>query len=348
MTHIYAGGQRVSNVSLRKLLKSTGAHPGVWTADDGSTTNGIAVGNDGSVYTCHLRNANINATNATHRKRDSDGNLIWSADYGGSPQGIAVDRHGNVYVAGVRIDGGGGQFATHRKYDPDGTLLWSRDHGDIVRKIAVDWSGNVYITGARTDVLGGSFATTRKYDTNGSLLFSVDFGGHTWGLSVFPDHGFVVLGDNPSGTNVRRFDPNGDQLWTFNHGVALLNIAEIQFDVAGNVLFATEATGSGNTHRKLDPAGNQVWVKAHGAAGRSICVDSDGASYFGGLASSTITTRRLDAAGAPVWSQAHGGGVLAVEPEDGRVGAFTDDGMGNGDINGTHPAHPSHRMFSLF
>jgi hypothetical protein len=186
-------------------------------------------------------------------KVDPAGNEVWTRQYGtsgfDSARKIAIDASG-VYVTGG-TDGAlpgqtnsGSRDVYVRKYDLEGNELWTRQFGtaayDYGWGIAVDTSG-VYVVGevdagalpGQTSS-GGIDAFIRKYDLDGNELWTRQFGsaGDDVAYAVLADTSGVYVtgwttGALPGQTSaggmdafVRKYDPAGTLLWTYQFGSA--------------------------------------------------------------------------------------------------------------------------------
>jgi hypothetical protein len=200
------------------------------------------------------------------RKYDTDGNELWTRQFGTEYydfiMSIIADATG-VYIAGETEGTFPGQSSTGysdafvRKYDADGNELWTRqfgtEHLDEAYAVAADATG-VYIAGETEGTLPGQSSTgysdafVRKYDADGNELWTRQFGteytdfiasvaadatgvymaGGTYG--TFPGQRSTVYSD----VFVRKYDADGNELWTWQFGTE-------HFDEAHAV--TTDATG---------------------------------------------------------------------------------------------------------
>ena len=226
---------------------------------------------------------------------------------GGTDRGLsaAVDASGNVYVAG---DAGGalpgqthagGSDTYVRKYDANGNELWTRQFGisgsDFADGVAVDASG-VYVTGFVASALPGQTSTG--------------------GFDAF----------------VRKYDANGNELWTRQFGTSGSDFAtRIAVDasgiyVTGVVVGAlpgqTSAGGDDAFVRKYDASGTELWTRQFGAGsvdvGRAVAVDTSGVYVAGYIERGTLPgqtsagccsdafVRKYDASGNELWTRQFG------------------------------------------
>ena len=168
------------------------------------------------------------------RKYSPDGAELWTIRFGDpnnhySPHRMAVDASG-VYVVGMHYPSG--PFA--RKWDPNGSELWSRqlDTSDAFIVAAADPTG-FYVVGD----LGGS-PFLRRYDAGGNELWTRQV---ATAYAVYPsDVAADATGVYISGTTslarpalpgqcrsgsgsdsfVRKYDPDGGEVWTREFGTA--------------------------------------------------------------------------------------------------------------------------------
>ncbi|MBI2688114.1 MAG: SBBP repeat-containing protein [Acidobacteria bacterium] len=228
----------------------------------------------------------------------------WTRQFGtaGTDDALAVATAPNAVYAVGKTNGAfagftnaGGPDAFLSKLDLDGNVLWSRQFGtadeDVARGVAADASG-VYAVG----------------DTRGGLQ-----GANAGGSDIF----------------VRKYDPNGNVLWTRQFGgptddqgsAAAVDATGLY--VAGWVTGALPGqsfTGSGNDAfvRKYDFNGNELWTRQFGTLdpvrAYGIAVDSSGI-YVTGDTSGALATpvggadvflRKYDASGNVVWTRQFG------------------------------------------
>ena len=308
----------------------------VWTrqfgtpfADDGRD---VAVDPGGNVFVVGLTagilpdQTSAGNRDAYVRKYDRDGAELWTRQFGTSERdrarGVAAGPGGDVYVVG---DFGNKNVGFVRKYDRDGEELWTRqlanlDTAPFVRAsdVAIDSTGNVYVAGLTAGILpdqtsdGDRDAFVRKYDPDGDELWTRQFGssGSDTALGVALDPGGNVYvagrtnGELPGQTStgprdafVRKYGPDGDELWTRQFGTSGDDdVREIAVDAEGNVYVGGQTSGilpgqtsAGDTDafvRKYDSNGDEQWTRQFGSSGRdrarAVALDSGGNVYVAG------------------------------------------------------------------
>ncbi len=289
----------------------------VWTSQFGSSArdvaNGVSVDASGvyvvgQTYGDLAGQTSVGAIDAFVRKYDSSGMEVWTRQFG-SPKpssniAQAVDAGGNVYVAGHTWGALPGQTSAGerdvfvRKYDSSGTELWTRQYGtssrDVASGISVDASGYVYVAG----------------ETGGTLPGQTSAGGTT-------------------DTFVRKYDSNGNELWTRQFGTSGYDQARgISVDTSGRVYVVGSTggtlpgqTSSGAFVRKYDSNGTEVWTRqfgtpVYGAWPFGISVDVSGVyvagetyGIFPGQSSSgnvDAFVRKYDLDGNHAWTRQFG------------------------------------------
>jgi len=282
-----------------------------------------------------------------------------SSDYANS---ITVDGQGNSWVAGHTYGALPGQASTGkqdafvRKYDANGNELWTRQFGtseiDYANSIAVDGTGNISVAGYTEGSFPGQASSGENdafvghYDANGNELWTRQFGtsGNDFAFSTAVDErGNIYVAGSIDGTLpgqastgkqdafVRKYDPNGNELWTRQFGTGSLDRAHsITVDGRGNIWVAgyTEGTlgqaSAGDRDafvRKYDPNGNELWTRQFGTSNsdeaNSIAVDDMGSVWVAGDTDGTFPgqssvgqydafVRKYDANGNELWTRQFG------------------------------------------
>lgn len=214
--------------------------------------------NGGAVYvvgkTININPSDLLHTQYAYvRKLDSSGNEQWTklfsanAGTGGTtPFGISADSSGEYIVGSTNASLTGqtvpaSQTLFIRKYDPNGNAQWTDQFGattsDHVYAVSAGASG-VYAAGSTEGLLGIQTLPTfdfdawvRKYDSSGHVQWTQQFGTidreEAFGI-LADDTGASAVGYARSGlfgptlggsdVFVRRFDSNGNALWTIQTG----------------------------------------------------------------------------------------------------------------------------------
>jgi uncharacterized protein (TIGR03437 family) len=276
---------------------------------------------------------------------------------------VAVDGSG-VYVVGTvagalpgQTSAGTpeflGQDAYVRKYDASGAEQWTRQFGttglDQARGVAVD-AGGIYVVGLTTGDLPGQTRAgqidsfVRKYDANGNELWTRQFGStgddQAWGVAVNTSGVYVVgyvNGALPGQTSaggrdayVRKYDANGNELWTRQFGTTGDDLARgVAVDATrvyvvgttnGALPGQTSAGGGDAFARSYDPSGNELWTRQFGSTGNDswngVAADTSGiyvvGYVYGVLPGQTsfppgaAFVRKYGATGNVVWTRQFG------------------------------------------
>lgn len=293
-----------------------------WSASCGTVTgtaNTISYTAPSNVGTCTLTatsqaDSNKKATTTITVTPPGSTSVIWTNQF--APEAndlayeVAVDSSGNVLVAGTTFgslegNNAGSADAYVRKYDASGTILWTRQFGtngdDIAYTVAVGSSGDVLVAGTTLGNLEGNSAGT-------------------------------------SDAFVRKYDSNGNVLWTRQFGTFTIDDAlSVAVDNSGNALVAggtrgdLEGTNVGFVDayvRKYDAGGNVLWTRQFGSGASlplgvtgidfisAVATDNAGNVLVAGqtegqvgssiLGQSDAFVRKYDTAGNELWTQQFG------------------------------------------
>ncbi|MEA2733564.1 MAG: hypothetical protein QOE14_15 [Humisphaera sp.] len=283
-------------------------------------------------------------------KYDAAGAPVWTNQFGTTGNdavfNVAADAAGNTYAVGAST---GSLFATNlgqddvilRKYDPAGNVAWSQQFGTIrsdnARGVSFDASGNVYVAGTFGVSIGINDAFVAKYSPTGAQLWLHQFGTTTddTASAVKVDAaGNVIVAGSTSGAMgtpaggydafVRKYDSNGNVLWTKQVGSSRAeSVQGVAVDAGGNIFAVGRTQGiiNGTTPGafddsqaflfKLDSAGNFGWVQQLDATdednANDVSVDAAGNAYLAGHGLTGSNERFLIASygpsGAMRWSE---------------------------------------------
>jgi uncharacterized protein (TIGR03437 family) len=267
--------------------------------------------------------------------------LAWerafSSTHGGDfGYGVAVDATG-VYVVGWVPGGGvspgqtsvGGWDAFISKYDLNGNELWTRQFGTTVDDIAyavAAGGGGVYVVGET----GGTFPGQAQ-------SFSTD-------------------------AFVRKYDPNGNELWTRQFGTTGADFAfGVATDASGvYVVGETDGTLPGQTAagtvtagdafiRKYDHNGTELWTSQFGTPGydraNAVAVNATGVYVVGDAGGvlpnaqidsgySNFFVRKYDVNGNAQWTRQFGPGIHARGAAVDNTGVYVVGNLGGGALPG--------------
>jgi hypothetical protein len=208
----------------------------------------------------------------------------------------------SVYVVGHTQAGLPGQphfgstDAYLRLYDVAGDEQWTRQFGtsddDLAEGVAVDPSG-IYVAGSIYGPLpdGRYDAVLRKFDAAGDELWMRRFGtdGHDHATDVATDStGVYVVGsvegalpgysDGGFDAFIRKYDADGNELWTRQFGDPFVNFA-YGVDVGASGVYVVGGwllpNGSNDAFiRKFDSDGNELWNRQFGGTGPTPAFDA--------------------------------------------------------------------------
>lgn len=300
---------------------------------------------------------------------------------------VSAATHG-VYVVGTtsgtlpgQTSAGGPNDAFVRAYDLNGNELWTRQFGTSSFTYGYGVSATadaVYVVGTVRGALPGQSgmglddAFVRKYDLNGNELWTRQFGTSTvdsaWGVSAMADAVYVVgytgtdsnVGESADAL-VRKYDLNGNELWTRQFGTSRNDRAWSVSTTAEGVYIVGETFDAlpGQTSmgcydayvRKYDFNGNELWTRQFGTTGcdfaRGVSVTADGVYLVGSFGAAFLIdlafVRKYDLNGNALWTRrvgsistrvsdvsANGDFVYVVGSTDGALPGQTSMGASDG------------------
>jgi hypothetical protein len=320
---------------------------GTYTVTLSVTDDDGAVGSD--TLTIYVLPTNMDWVNQYGSKG------IYSKDYS-----YDIDSNGNIYVAGRTsglLDGYQSDIyddAFIGKFDLQGNIIWTRQFGGFrdASGTGVHVSSDaVYVVGRTEGVLAGLInygehdAFVRKYDFNGNELWTRQFGGSAFdtATAVIGDSSGVyitgitegtIIGQTSAGGSdifVRKYDHNGNELWTNQIGNTVPTYGEddISNDIAVSSAgaFVTGTTegalpgqsSSGDKNAFIigyDTNGNILWINQFGdpglpSLGQGIYIYSDfiyltGSMWVPDRLGGNAFIRKYDINGNMVWSHLFG------------------------------------------
>ena len=303
----------------------------VWAKDFGGTSaaggNGIAVGQDGSVYTTGQFDGtvNFNPGSGTYNlstpsgqegayisKLDTNGNFVWATSIVGSSytQGVAValGADGSLYATGdfagsatlgtTVLTSAGLDDVYVAKLTSAGSFLWAESFGgpnyDDAAGMAVGSDGSVYIV--------GYFQGTSNFNPGGTANLTSN-----GGYDVF----------------ISKLNSSGNYLWAKSFGGSGSDWGEgVALGPDGSVYLTGEFTGTVNFNpggtfnltsagtednfvSRLDSSGNFLWAGTDGSSiidtsgcidnvSQSLAVAYDGSVYTTGVFDTTSSTADFD------------------------------------------------------
>ena len=260
------------------------------------------------------------------------------------PSGIpmAVSSQG-IYMAGTFQVGYAPAFqGLLRCYDLAGNDLYTREitATDTAFPAALAVDGVlVYVAGS----VGQSRAEVflHKYDENGNLLWARQFhlsdGYHmVSGMVTDPSGAYLAAWDGRAQGLVRKYSPQGDELWT-----RTMTVRSLRGLALGGGVYVSGVNESGGFVTKLSTAGSELWTHQLSSSDVEIVVpatvaadsagvyaggsifrrDGAGGAYFPN--SGEAFARRLDGDGNEVWTRRFGesgpNGVVSISVDSSGV-----------------------------
>jgi len=297
------------------------------------------------------------------RKYDPDYGELWTVTY---PQTlgtacvrvhVATDDLGNVGFGGDTNVGPGDNDMFFGVLDPDGGEIWTRQFGfaemytDEIGDVAFDPEGNLLVVGTvvQENMFWGDI-WIGKYDADGLELWSDTYDGPIeyvdagYGVTADADGNVLVTGVTwqvfeDGDIFVRKYDPDGGELWTdiyagpverdwgYDVGVDGGGAARV-----GGVV--TEVSSQDAWMRTYASDGEVLWTQTYdGPAGQhdnvfGVAVADDGFAWAAGRTDVDVLPgvawlRKYDPDGETVWTRQGGppphGWLAVARAADGRV-----------------------------
>jgi len=231
----------------------------------------------------------------------------WTEQFGTSAneEAVSVSLDSEIVSGNTRGNFAGtnaGDFDVYLiKFDSTGSEIWRRQFGsslnDFSQANAVDKEGNIHLVGLTAATLpgqtsaGGIDAFIAKYNSAGTLQFIKQFGttgvDELLGAAIDSKGNLITVGGTTgsigatnAGLNdvlIRKFDNNGNVLWTKQFGTSSVDSAVSVFVgtddkiyVAGFTFGNLAATNLGSSDvfvAKFKKNGDQLFIKQFGTAG---------------------------------------------------------------------------------
>ena len=241
---------------------------------------------------------------------------------------IAVDANNNVYT--VDFEANLGDEMTLTKRDADGNFVWVTSYNQTDNTkweraswVATDNNGDIIVTGIYMSGYSNpveAASIVMKFNSSGTLLWrnvyeSTFDGSSTKKCLIDPNNNIYILGKGtgPNGqvTKVKKFDANGNALWSFfDEGFgAPINF---KFTPDNKIVIAMRGiTGSINGYEKIDLNGNKIWSLGgvYSLTTGDIAGDAFGNSYLvhtAYVSSGTTEVKKLDPSGSIIWDIVYG------------------------------------------
>jgi uncharacterized delta-60 repeat protein len=341
---------------------------GLWTdtyngADDNvDEIHGVAFDAAGNVVVAGETFVSGQGDDIWVRKYSHAGDVMWTETFHGVTAdvgwAVTVAADDDVLVGGSSFTLDDGRDAWVRRYSPDGVTEWTQTfdgtshEDDEVRGIAVDPAGNVLVAGYVTTAAAQRDIWVRKYSAAGVIQWTRTAAGTDGqddegrGIAADADGNVLVVGYVWAGEPgqrdvwVRKYDPDGDELWTRTHDGPQATNDEgngIATDAAGNVIAvgfqSVPDVGRDIWVRKYDPDGGELWTSTYDApqngydAAHGVAVSLSGeivvgGSIFRGPQSDNVWVRKHDPDGNELWTSTYnsdgfgsdGANAVAVDP----------------------------------
>ncbi len=247
-----------------------------WAADPVSDINGLALGDDGTIYVGH------HGSGAYYRKVfaiNPNGTQKWSIELSGSSHtGLTIGQNGEVYVSDANGESNYPLYAV----DPDnGSVLWSVGLGDWVSigGMAVGSDGSIYVplpAGAGGKLVAISPNHTISWEYTLPITPGIP--------SIGPDGTiYVIAGSGYVAGDLYALTSSGTLKWNAGGSPAGHSVA-IASD--GTIYFAGCNPGTEPDFTAMNPDGSIKWTLDIPTSAGSPLIGSDGTIYVCGWSSS--------------------------------------------------------------
>jgi hypothetical protein len=261
--------------------------------------------------------------------------VVWNNYPGGVS--IAIDQAENVFTANWDFNPAGDITLTKR--DNNGNILWEVGYDNIDNTrhevstwVDADQQGNCIVAGTIRSGISSPVnvnSLLMKFSTQGNLIWRIvydtDFdGSNTVKCLVDEFDQIYVLGIGNSGngmrTQVRKFSPDGDALWTYFDMAGLGFPQNIKL-TKDNAILLTHRNSSGfvNGYSKINTAGNLLWSVPgiNSASSGDASGDENGNTYLVNgnyeLVNPSTNIRKISPAGDSIWQANHSMTAFRVE-----------------------------------
>lgn len=280
-------------------------------------------------------------------------NVEWSNYPGGVS--VAVNQLHEVYSANWDYNPGGDITLTKR--NASGTILWSATYDnvedtrhEVATWIETDNQNNCLVAGTIRSGFSNpvnAASILMKYNPQGELLWRVVFedyfeGSYTTKILVdSADNSYVLglgMGENGLVTRVKKFDSNGESIWTYYDVNGVGAPINIKFTPDNAIVVSGRSiTGIINGYLKISTDGNLIWHKVGITSPTvgDIAGDAFGNSYIinGENVISNVGSilEKLDENGVSLWSETNtmaGSRVEVGSDNNPIISGFPNSGTG--------------------